>query len=179
MKRSSRGDAMNRGIISVVVIASLVILAAAIAGCTSYAPSVSNASLTPASPETMHDLAIGDTASLLAGPDGNLVVTIQTFDAATGKIRIEEENTGLNPVQYEPTIWLHDAENINYTTLYCRAEICPRYVFLTTLQPRDIEKREFDSLYDTFRVPDRGRQGNITLYWSVYGQTASWNIPVQ
>lgn len=169
---------MDPRLICWVVVASFVILVVAIAGCTSYAPSGSEVSLPPASPEIIHDLAIGDTASI-SGPNGNLEVTIRTFNASTGKILIEEKNVGSGPVQYEPTIWLHDTENTNYTTLYCRADICPGYVFLTTLQPQGIEKREFDSLYDTFRLPERGRPGKLTLYWSVYGQTASWNIPVK
>ena len=169
---------MHTGLILDVIMASLAILAVAAAGCTSYAPSGPETPFTPLPPGTMHDLTIGHTATF-TGPGGNLEVTVQSFNATTGKILIEEKNTGSDPVQYEPVIWLHDTEDINLTTLHCRAEICPGYVFLTTLQPRGIEKREFDSLYDTFLVPERGRHGNITLFWSVNGQTASWIIPVQ
>ncbi|MFA4877060.1 MAG: hypothetical protein WC586_06570 [Methanoregula sp.] len=169
---------MDPGLIRWAGLVSFVILAVTIAGCTSYAPLGPEGSLPASSPEKLQDLATGDTA-ILSGPGGNLEVTVAALNASTGKILITEKNTGVGPVQYEPKIWLHDTGNTSYTTLYCRTDICPGYVFITSLQSLGIENREFDSLYDTFRIPESGRHTTITLYWSVYGQTASWIIPAQ
>lgn len=164
---------MNLKILAGVVMVSFVILATLLAGCMSYAPSGPDASLTRVSSDQISDLAVENTATI-TGPHGDLDVTVRAFDTTTGKILIEEKNTGTETFQYEPKIWLLDADGGNYTTIYCKADVCPDYVFITTLPPQGTQKREYDSLFETFRVPEKERHGNMTLYWSDYGQTASW-----
>lgn len=168
---------MNPGTFFIFMTTSLLFFSIVIAGCSSHAPPVLEVSpfLTSPPRDKTHELAPGDTA-IISSPDGGLEVTVQVVNATTGKIIIEEKNTGTAILQYDPILWLQDGEGVNYTTVYCHADRCPGYVFLTTLPPQATEKRDFDNLYENFQVPVRGRQGRMIFYWSYNGQEASWII---
>ena len=121
--------------------------------------------------ETLHNLSVGDTASI-AMPDGTLDITVRSFDPATGTILLEEKNDGTAPLHYDPLIRVQDWQGGTYTAVYCHADPCPAYVFLTTLAPGETELRDI-SLPGMFHVPDEARQGNLSLYWEESGQEAS------
>lgn len=166
---------MNSREFFILLTISLLILSVAIAGCFSHVSTGSelSSSLISTSQNETHELAIGETA-VVSSPKGNLEVTVRAFNTTTGKILIEEKNSGTDTFQYDPVIWLQDREKVNYTTIYCHADICPGYVFFTTLPPQVTESRDLDNLYADFRVPERGRQGKLVLYWSNSGQEVSW-----
>lgn len=168
---------MNPGTFLIVMAVSLVFFSIVTAGCSSDAPPVSGVSpfLTSSSRDKNHELAPGDTA-VISSPDGSLEVTVRVVNATTGKIFIEEKNTGTDILQYDPVLWLEDGDGARYTTVYCHADRCPGYVFLTTLPPQASVKRDFDTLYENFQVPVSGRQGRLVLFWSQNGQEASWII---
>jgi hypothetical protein len=176
--------ALNSRIFFILMMMSLLFFSVVITGCSSLNPdvhqSVGNASVRELSPLTTppiqdrtHDLAIGETA-IISSPEGILNVTVREFNVTTGKILIEEKNVGTYTVQYNPAIWLRDGEGVNYTIVYCHADSCPGYVFFNTLPFQGTENRILGNLYADFRIPERGRQGKLMLYWSDFGQEASW-----
>jgi hypothetical protein len=177
MNQSSRKDegAINMRIVFTIVTISLIIIFLIIAGCLSDIPSVREVlpSMTSTSGNQTLEIAIGDTA-IVSIPEGSLEITVREFNPTTGELHIEEKNIGAEVFRYDPTLWLQGGNGIQYTTVYCGADRCPSYVFLTTLLPQGTEKRDFDSIYDTFRVPVSARQGELILFWSVNGQEASW-----
>lgn len=119
------------------------------------------------------EFAPGDTA-IVSSPEGNLEITVRVFNPTTGELHIEEKNIGTEAFRYDPTLWLQDEDGIQYTTVYCGADRCPGYVFLTTLPPQASEKRNFENIYTTFRVPEGNREGKFLVFWSYYGQEVSW-----
>jgi hypothetical protein len=127
------------------------------------------------------NLTIGNTARLsTSGSQGSLEVTVRSFDPATGRILIDEKNSGTQVIHYDPTIRIMDSGGKSYTRLYCfdpsgTMSICKDEVFITNLYPQDTETRNF-SVYDLFQVNENGREGKLILYWSIYGQEASWII---
>ncbi len=158
-----------------VVTISLIILFLTIAGCLSGIPSGREVSpsMRSTSRNETQEMPIGDTA-IISSPEGSLEITVRAFNPTTGELHIEEKNIGTEAFRYNPTLWLQDGSGVHYTTVYCQADLCPNYVFLTTLLRQGTEKRDFDSIYDTFRIPERARQGKLILFWSIYGQEASW-----
>ena len=166
---------MNMRIVFTIVTISLIIIFLIIAGCLSDIPSVREVppSMASTSGNETQEIAIGDTA-IVSSPEGSLEITVRAFNPTTGELHIEEKNIGTEAFRYDPTLWLQDGNGIQYTTVYCGADRCPGYVFLTTLPPQDTKKRSFDNIYDTFRIPESGRDGTLLLFWSYYGQEASW-----
>ncbi len=154
---------------------SLIIVFLMIAGCLSDISSVREVppSMTLPSGNETQEMAIGD-AAIVSSPEGSLEITVRAFNPTTGELRIEEKNIGTETFRYDPTLSLQDGNGVHYTAVYCQADRCPSYVFLTTLLPQGTEKRDFDSIYDTFRIPESARQGKLILFWSIYGQEASW-----
>ena len=177
MNQSSRKDegAMNMRIVFTIVTISLIIIFLIIAGCLSDIPSVREVppSTTSTSGNQTQELPIGDTA-IVSSPEGILEITVRAFNPTTGELHIEEKNIGTEAFRYDPTFWLQDRDGIQYTTVYCGADRCPGYVFFTTLLPQGTEKRDFDSIYDTLRIPESARKAKLMLFWSIYGQEASW-----
>jgi len=163
---------MNTKASFILVIISLLIFSVVYTGCLSNVPLVRDVSpsLKSTSLDETRELAIGDTA-IISGPQGNLEVSVRAFNVTTGDILIEEKNIGTDTIQYNPTLWLQDGDGINYTTIYCHADICPSYVFFTTLPPQFTEKRDLD-----FHLPESGLHAKLVLYWSGLGQVASWNL---
>ncbi|MFZ2414939.1 MAG: hypothetical protein WAW33_03025 [Minisyncoccia bacterium] len=168
---------MNTGIFFLVMTISLLFISAVIAGCSSAAPSVRGLSplLISTPGENTHALAIGETA-IVSSHAGRLEVTVRSFNATTGKILIEEKNNGTETFQYNPKLWLQDGEGVTYTTVYCHADPCPGYVFLTTLPPQSTEQRDLDNIYASFHVPERESPGLLLLFWSNDEQENSWII---
>jgi len=166
---------MNMRIVFTVMTISLIIITLIIAGCLSDIPSVREVppSMTSTSGNETQEMAIGDTA-IIFSPEGSLEITVRAFNPTTGELHIEEKNIGTEAFRYNPTLWLQDGNGIHYTIVYCQADLCPSYVFFTTLLPQGTEERDFDSIYDTFRIPVSARKGKLIFVWSIYGQEASW-----
>ncbi|OPZ44062.1 MAG: hypothetical protein BWY93_00801 [Euryarchaeota archaeon ADurb.BinA087] len=166
---------MNMRIVFTVVTISLIIISLIIAGCLSDIPPVREVppSMESTSGNETQEIAIGDT-TIVSSPEGSLEITVRAFNSTTGELHIEEKNIGTETFHYNPTLWLQDGNGFHYTTVYCQADLCPSYVFFTTLLPQGTEKRDFDSIYDTFRIPESARQGKLILFWSIYGQESSW-----
>ena len=149
------------------LIAAFVLFFVTSTGCSSPPSTVQ-----PQGNETLQGLSVGDTA-VIAMPDGTLDVTVRSFNASTGAILLEEKNNGTAPLRYNPVIRIQDREGGTYPTVYCHADLCPEYVFLTTLPPGETETRDI-SLSDMFHVPDEARRGNLSLFWADFGHEASW-----